>query len=339
MRWILLCLPLVAAAGEPRGVVVLTTPGGSEQLLVDALRIYTRDIGRTVRLGGSAPTTLAPDELERIGAAEPDAEVVVWLGDHVAFALRISTMEVRETPVEADDPQAARTLALKVRALLTSRAEAWSITPPPPSPSPSPLPSPSPPPPPPSPPSPPSPPLPTPPSGAPVIAHRTWLEATAAYGALVPTNVDWVRHGLTLRFAVPVWRLSVFVDTAFTTAPTVTVNGVPITARVWPVGAGVEFRIDRRDWRIGVGPRLSLQIVDAEATSPNGQSGSARRYSAGVGVMSQALWKFSRHVAALVSVSAEVLVPRLEFTAGGANVTDLGWVQFAFTGGLLISIP
>jgi hypothetical protein len=356
MRRVPLLLPLVAAAAvaaEPRGVLVLTDGRGGEQVLVDALRIYTRDLGRTVRLGGRAPTTLAPDELVHIAEAAGDAEVVVWMGDHqqassarhVAFALRLSTMELRETAIEADDPpQAARALALKVRALLTSRNEAWTVTPPPPSPTPSPspepvvmTPSPS-----------PQPEAwrpkllltPPPPSPAPQSRRRTWLEATVVYGALVPTNTDWVRHGLTVRLALPVWRLAVFVDAAFTSAPTVTLRQSTVTARVWPVGGGLQFILERPKWRISGGPRVSLQIVDADARDPTtGQIGSARRYSEGLGVLTEGVWKFSRHVAALASITAEVLVPRLELTAGGSTATDLGWVQFGFNAGLLISIP
>ena len=299
-----------------------------------------------------------------MAAAAGGAEVVVWFGRRpVLYALKTATLELRETPVEADDPQqAARALALKVRALLTARDEAWSLAPPS-SPSPSPSPSPAPPPtlprPSPAPPSPspalpspsPAPPSPSPappsPSPAPALpspapakpAGRTWVEVSAAYGIMVPTNPDWLRHGLWLRVAVPLGRLSLFADTAFTTAPTVAVDGTPITARAWPIGLGALFRLERPRWRLAGGPRLSLQIVDAEAHGAGGRVGSAQRYAAGLGLLSEAAWKFSRHVAALLSISAEVLLPRLVFAAGGPSTTDLGWVQFGFTGGLLISIP
>src|SRR5438132_3346692 len=139
LGWMLLLLPLVAHA-ERRGVLVLSTGHGGEVVLVDALRIYTRDLGRIVRLGGRAPSTLLPEDLAQVAAEAGDAEVVVWFGEGpVLFALRVATLELRQTPVEADDPQqAARALALKVRALLTSREEAWTA---PPSPSPTPSPS------------------------------------------------------------------------------------------------------------------------------------------------------------------------------------------------------
>lgn len=343
MRWLALLLLLIAGiahSDERHLVLVLSSGHGGEAVLVDALRIYTRDLGRTVRLGGHAPATLLPEDLAQVAAEAGDAEVVVWFGEpKVLHALRVATLELRETPVEDDDPQqAARALALKVRALLTARDEAWTPIVPSPSPTPSPIPVVS--------------PAPVVPSPAPVLpapspimptpspaARRVWVEVTATYGVMVPTNADWLRHGLTLRVAVPVWRLSVFVDTAFTTAPTEIVDASPVTARVWPVGAGVVYRLERPKWRISVGPRASLQIINAEAHAMNGQSGSAQRFSAGLGLLSEGVWKFSRYVAAIATITAEALVPRQLFAAGGAGSTDLGWAQFGFNAGLLISIP
>jgi hypothetical protein len=181
-------------------------------------------------------------------------------------------------------------------------------------------------------------PPPPPPSPAPV-AHRTWVEITALYGVMVPTNADWLRHGLTVRVAMPVWRMSLFADVAFTTAPTVTVDQSPVGARVWPVAIGAQFKLARPQWTLSGGPRVSLQIIDATARAVNGDVGTARRYSAGLGAIVEGAWNFSRHVAALVSITAEALVPRWEFAAGGNGSTDLGWAQFGFNAGLLISIP
>jgi hypothetical protein len=66
MRWwavaAILALAWPADAGEPRGVLVLSAARHREReaVLVDALRIYTRDLGRAVRLGGRAPASLDP---------------------------------------------------------------------------------------------------------------------------------------------------------------------------------------------------------------------------------------------------------------------------------------
>ncbi len=368
MRWLacaaLLALQVSAAADETRGVLVLSTAHDRvrEAVLVDALRIYLRDRGHAVRLGGAAPTTLDPQEIEFLAAdaRRTGDEVVIWFGERagrpVLYALRVSSVfDLRETAVEADEPvQTARTLAIKVRALLARGPEenGWSvpIEPPPPAPAPAPIVAPPPPPPPPAPsPAPVAVPVAAPAPAvvavravAPALARRrTWLEATVAYGVTVPTTPDWLRHGLTVRLAMPWGRLplAAFVDTSFTTDPSVSVGLNAVHARVWPVGAGIALRLRRPRWQLSGGPRLSLQIVDADARNGVPQTGAARRYSAGLGGIGEVAWLFSRYVGAVASVGVEALVPRLEFAAGGTGTTDLGWVQFAFSAGLMFSIP
>jgi hypothetical protein len=362
---LVLVLPSVASA--QRSLRVLTNPQAAarETVLVDQLRIYTRDLGREVRLGGPAPFTLDAVELERVAAdARRDGdEVVVWFGERngapVLLALRVPTHELRETPVEPEDPsRTARTLALKVRSLLSSTAAqpdpTWSVPPeakpvlsgaegPPPAPTPTPpeqgpdlaaaiAPTPA--------------PAPAPAPVAEVHAapprptSRVYLDLGAAYGVTVPTSTDWVRHGLTVRLAAPWGRLpaAVFVDASFTTAPTATVDGSPVSARVWPIGVGVAWWLHRPRWQLTLGPRASLQIVDASATAPDGRSGSALRYAAGLGALAEAGWLFSKWVGGTLSVTAEALVPRLAFAAGGPNQTDLGYFQIGVNIGLIVSL-
>jgi hypothetical protein len=169
----------------------------------------------------------------------------------------------------------------------------------------------------------------------------SWLEATVAYQATLPTNSDWIRHGLLIRLTAPFGRLplAAFADAAFTSAPTTTVDQHPLTARVWPVGVGLAFRFRRPALQLSAGPRASLQIVDAEARAGDGHRGSARRYAAGIGLTADAAWWFSHHFGLVAAAGAEALVPRLQFAAGGPGATDLGWAQFALTAGLLVAIP
>jgi hypothetical protein len=370
MRWLacaaMLALPLDARAGEPSGaespgVLVLASAGdrARDAVLVDALRIYLRDRGRAVRLGGAAPDSMSAEALGRVLAEtrRSGAEVAVWFGERDGaprlYALRVASSEVRETPVEPDDPLlAARTLALKVRALFSTRTDeaAWSV-PPEAAPVPeinawadqvdrealeretAPLPPPA-----------VEPRAPSPPvvvRAAPRPPRRAWLEAAVAYGATVPTRTDWVRHGLWVRLTMPLGRLPLgaFVDAAFTTEPSTTVDGSQVAARVWPIGAGVLARWRRGRWQLAAGPRVSLQIVDAHASAADGRSGGALRYGAGLGLLGEVAWLFSRHVGAVATVGAEALVPRLALAAGGSGSTDLGWVQFAFSAGLVVSVP
>jgi hypothetical protein len=274
----------------------------------------------------------------------------------VLFALKARSQELRETAVEDDPVQSSRTLALKVRALLFGRPDAngWSVPPEAP----------------PVPPSvspddladdpggpdairwtePPSagptarPPAPSPAvtvTSAPRRRRTDWLEASVAYTATVPTDVAWVRHGVTLRLSAPFGRLplAAFVDASFSSAPNATVDGNAVSARLWPVGAGLSLRLRRRHLLVSGGPRITLQIVDAQAHTPDGETGGARRYSAGLGAIGELDWLFSRWVGAGVMVTAEALVPRLQFAAGGISTTDLGWAQFGFSAGLVFTIP
>jgi hypothetical protein len=358
----LLTIALPVAADEGRSVTVLTDPERpADQVLIDALRIYTRDLDRNVRTGGPPPTVVDAPTLARLAdeARSRGDEVVVWLGARDArerlYALCVDRGDLRETSVEPGDPlRTARTLALKVRALLTAPKESlpagWSDaepdegplaprasetdavpqTPAVPAPvAPSALSAPS-----------------TTPTlhattAASAAPRRALVEATATYGVIVPTQTDWLRHGLTVRLALPLAgsRVAVFADASFDTAPSTTRAGAAIGARIWPVGVGAAVRLRRPRWRLALGPRVSLQIVDADASTSDGRTGSARGYSAGLGVYGEAAWLFHRHIGAVASVTAEALVPRLALEAAGSGDTNLGWAQFGVSVGLEARIP
>ncbi len=134
-----------AHANEPVGAILVLTGadsrpsnGGREAVLVDALRIYTRDLGRAVRLGGAAPTELTAEALDRVAAdaRSGGADVVVWFGERAGvpllYALKAASLELRETAVARDDTLgSARVTALKVRALLAPVADdtQWVVPP------------------------------------------------------------------------------------------------------------------------------------------------------------------------------------------------------------------
>jgi hypothetical protein len=365
--------PAFAGAG---GIAVLTSDGDARRdaVLVDALRIYTRDLGRAVRTGGPAPAALQTDAIARVvsDARRDGDDVVVWFternGEPVLVAVVAASGDLRETTAERDEPlRTARTLALKVRALLTTEApREWSEPPearaarepPPASPAPSST----------TPPSasnapsasttaPPSaaPPPAVPPSAAPgtpasnaATIRRTRrddrvsrVELHAEYAVVVPTEPAWFRQGLVVRLAVSLGRrpLALFADAAFMTAPTNTVDASTITARVWPVGVGVALRRQRPRWQLTGGARASLQIVDADARAADGRVASARLYSAGLGLIGDVRWLITRNLGLVASLSAEALLPRLQLAAGGTGATDLGWLQFGATAGVVFSVP
>jgi hypothetical protein len=368
------------AADGTGGIAVLASGRDPrrEAVLVDALRIYTRDLGRSVRVAGAAPTTLDADAIAAVAAqARADGdEIVVWFGARdgapVLLALRAPTSELRETAVERDEPlRTARTLALKVRALVTTDAPRdWSVPPEadavreaaPPSPTapsaatPAAAPPPA---------TPAAPPADTTTTAAPTttgapaapaasaglrIATVTRpaprsdgdrIELAAEYGVIVPTDPTWLRHGLFVRVAAPLGRrpLALFADAAFTTAPSTTVDGSRVAARVWPVGLGLALRLRRTRWQLSGGPRASLQIVDVDARAADGRVAAARLYSAGLGLAGDARFRATRNVAVVASLTVEALLPRLQLAAGGAGATDLGWVQLGLSTGLVFSAP
>ena len=383
-----------ATASEPPGAILVLTGGNArtnssarETVLVDALRIYTRDLGRAVRLGAAAPTELTADALDRVAADArlQGADVVVWFGERAGvpllYALKVASLELRETAVARDDTLgSARVTALKVRALVAPTVDdtQWAVPPEAPPPraettpatttpatttpatttpatttpatttpattTPPPTTS-----------APPTvvtpPPIVAPPAtvkAAPIVPlalpqreRRAWLELTAAYQLIVPTNIDWLRQGLVVRLTLPWGRLplAAFVDGAFTSAPEVAVDSATIGARIWPVGVGIVARLVRPRWHLAIGPRASLQIIEADAREGT-RTGSAQRLSAGVGVHAEGAWLFSRYVGAVVALGGEALLPRQQLSAGGPpDATDLGWVQFTVTAGLLLRVP
>lgn len=370
----LVCAIVIACANPAiaAGSIAVLTGGGDphrEAVLVDALRIYTRDLGRTVRVAGAAPTTFDADAIARVAteARSDGDEIVVWFGtragEPVLLALVVASSELRETNVERDDPLgSARALGLKVRALVTTDApREWSVppeaqavreqatTPTPPTAATPPA----------------TPAAPAAPSAAPAVAapappsppaaplpptlHRPFrrargdrIELDAEYGVVVPTEAAWFRHGLTVRIAVPLGRrvpLALVADTSFMTAPTTTVDGSSVTARIWPVGLAVALRRVRPRWQLGGGPRVSLQIVDADVRAADGRVAFARLYSAGVGLVGDVRWLATRNVAVVASLGAEALLPRLQLVAGGTSATDLGWVQLGANAGIVFSVP
>jgi len=347
----------LAGADEPRRIHVLSAGDKArETVLVDALRIYTRDLGRTVVTGGAAPAVLDPAEIERLSAdaRKNGDEVVVWLGHErpVLYALRPdAAAELRETAVEPGDPlSTARTLALKVRALIAPHVDeaAWAVPPEvaaaatetPPAqveePPPPPLPAPPPPPP---------PPTETRPAPVAVTAvaprpRRTWLELTAAYGFTTSYDARFIRTGFAVRLAVPLSRLfALSADAAFFVyQPPAGFGPGTLATQIWPVGLALSARIRRPRWQLEGGPRVSLQIIDVTAKQPGRPNESAQLYSAGLGAFVQAAWLFSRHAALTASFGVEALVPRQRLEVAGSQA-DLGWVQFAVNAGFMFSIP
>jgi hypothetical protein len=84
---------------------------------------------------------------------------------------------------------------------------------------------------------------------------------------------------------------------------------------------------------------VSLLVVDASAVGENGRIGAGQRFTAGVGLVGDATWLFSKYVGAVIQIGAEALTNPPEFAAGGAGRSLIGWAEFQLAAGLQLSIP
>lgn len=368
--------PSLPLAAETRGGVVLLHRRGATQReapLFDALRIYTRDLGLSATMGPDAPATLSSEDLLEVAsyARQEGAEVVVWFGGEndrpALFALRVATNDLRATEVTGDDLDgAARTLALKVRTLLTPgvsvEERVWTpvaetpATPKPPEAV--------------SPPAPPrvappptaAPALPPPgataPSAAPASAPAAganavvaaapsvgrppaWLEATAAYQIGGPPDSTWLRQGLSIRLAVPLRRYPVapFLDVAATNRPSSMTSAGTIEVSDVPIGLGLAARWRRSRLLLDFGPRASLHVLSVSGAATDGRPGAATRYTAGVGGLIGGVYFLTDRLGIAATFIAEALLPRREFDIDHRLVADLGAADFSGSAGLLFVVP
>ncbi|MES1157738.1 MAG: hypothetical protein ABUL67_01440 [Haliangium ochraceum] len=119
-----------ARAGDPTIMVFHSTlAGADEDRLVEALRIYTRDLPCRIVIGSMAPLSLDRPAIDVIAqqAAKEGATIALWVGRRrdgrrVYDVLSLADLDVRETELGQRGPQhAAQEVALKVRTLLTRR--------------------------------------------------------------------------------------------------------------------------------------------------------------------------------------------------------------------------
>jgi hypothetical protein len=152
-RWVRAALLAVAAllagsgrvaAAEAREATVLMLAGNglsaADRRLIEALRIYTSDVGCRLVLSAETPPDADSGSLSRIErlARTENADIVVWTsrrsGGGLAFyLLTVSDRDVRATDIAAlGTNRAADSVALKIRSLLSSSASPSSSAAPPP---------------------------------------------------------------------------------------------------------------------------------------------------------------------------------------------------------------
>ena len=290
MRVALLSLAFLSlvVAGEARGaeanILVLHQRGldAEEELLAESLRIYTRDLGCEVRVDGTAPTSVDPSVLEQLqGARAGGTEYVLWVGARDGgasyYALDLAPGELRETPIgPLGATSAAQEVALKIRALVSSRRRRSSTAA---SPAPAAMPEPAP--------ADARPEAPVPPASSPeasVVARPAPPPAPAegprrlprfaldaGFGVMTPTDRTWARSGLVLdvsgRITAPRRNASLwlYAEGALSTRPSATVRGFDVKVADVPVTVGALVRLRFSHGGVAVGSRSTLHVFDISA--------------------------------------------------------------------------
>lgn len=362
-----------SAAGTTVAVLHEESLAVEEGRLIEALRIYTRDLPCRVRVVDLAPTVLTPSALEQIEreATHEDASVVLWAhrrddGQATFYMFDVRARDLRETemtPLGVD--RAAMEVALKARALLVlvdTRAEATS-----------------------SrrdekssgaearrpstavgtrepsaeegaagsgaslPPTPPSlgasgpPGLEAHPAPAPSpVVPRYALDAS--FVLISPLDTTWMRMGLAVTAAVRLGRLRtshvwLALDGALTNRPHTQVNGFEVTLRDLPLAAGIRAGWSSQRAGFVIGSRTSLHILDVDAGGSDGRTGASRRYTVGLGGVASGKLRLTDHLRATLGMSVEGLVPTQEFTVAGQRALATGSALFGATAGIEVLIP
>jgi hypothetical protein len=365
-----LAAPGVRAAGTTITVLHDADLAVEEGRLVEALRIYTRDLACRVRVRGAAPTVLSPEALEQIDgeAASDGASIVLWAhrrddGQTIFYIFDVRGNDLRETEVPSlGVDHAAIEVALKARALVVlveqrvaapassrdddgaSEAEARR---------PSPVAAPK---------EPtatenvasPSPPPPVPPTSSPlsVEAHPVREPSPvsppfalgAGLGLITPLDTTWLRAGVVVTAAVNLGRLraarlGLYADVALTNRPTAEVNGFEVTLRDLPLATGLQATWYSTRTSIAVGSRTSLHVLDVDASGADGRTGASRRYTVGLGGIARGEVRVTNHLRPVLDVSAEGLVPSRSFTVAGQRALATGSILFGVTAGVVVLIP
>jgi hypothetical protein len=366
------------ALGEARGaettIVVLHQQelGPEEELLTESLRIYTRDLGCEVRVDGAAPASADPAALAELQTAARAAGVdyVLWVGARdgggaAYHALDLVAGELRDTEIGAPGASsAAQEVALKIRALVSSRRRrSPTAAPAPPSsaaadappgagqqrPAPQETPVER------------RPEAPLPDTASPeasVVARPATTAAAAegprrpprlaldaGFGVVTPADRTWARGGLVLDLSgrvasagrnASVW---VYAEGALSTHPSASVRGFDLEVSDVPVSAGALVRLRLSHGAVAVGSRSTLHVFDISAAAPDGRAASSRRYALGLGGLVRADATIAAHLGAFLQASVEGIVPSQEFTIGGQAAADMGSVLYGAVAGISLTAP
>lgn len=316
---------------------------------MQAISIYTRDLGLELETRPGAPTEITPDSLGAVLVAlqSSGARAIFWCAVRrdrpepaavlYAIAVEHGAPAVYALPAgRPDTPDVYRALALKLRAVLTGAAavEPREPTPPPRLPPP---------------PLPPLPPTaspapsttPTPPAPvavAPTAPRRPRLTLATRYVATLPLETVLIRHGIEVDAVLPFRsRFEAHLEVELTAPPTATVAAGSASLLDVPIRLGARGYLGGRRLRLGAGPLVGLHIIDVDGFGTDGTRGHDRRVSAGLGGDIVGRARLSDHVSIELVFRVEELVPNARFTLHGTPIFASGGVLFGVGAGLVLA--
>lgn len=327
---------LIAASGVARaeptdpGVIVLHAArlDREEDAVLQALRIYTRDLDRAVIAAGDAPEDTSRATLKRTGdyARARNAAVAVWIERQRDARLLVHVLDTREMDLRAVEvgvlglADAAEEAALKVRATLSRpprppSTDAAGANP----------------------------------SAAPGAVHTTstttgesrelagaplaaqaakplQFELAATYGVVVPAAPAWWHQALGVAVAYRVSsRPWLFVmDAAWTTGPAHTLANRQVRFGDIPLGLSAAWVWSFQRVSLAAGPRAAVHVYDVTEEAMDGGTGEAHRVGVGVGGLVRTAFRLSRRTLVALAVHAEGGLLRQAFSANGDTQITLG---------------
>jgi len=317
----------------------------AEAALLEALRIYTRDLDVPISIR-RLPARLASDDAKRGFAllqCDPRASLVLWWKSDDSGLRVLDCATKRETllPVFPTDelPVTVQILALKVRGLLADSLSALSTTQgrnpavPPQNKEPE---------------APPKDPVSrvkaeAPPPKPPALNEARpdrGVDVGAGYVVGTTSTKEGFRQGLSLRLGV-----------VFSSWPAeLEFNGLilgrlrrqgpesSILVREVPFAISLSPRIERGKWTFSMGVRAGVHFLTAEGTNRDGRVGAFQDVSFALGTTEQLRYAAWRRYGLQLGFSNEVLLPTRRFTLDREEVLRIGLLQWNLSLGVVVRL-
>jgi hypothetical protein len=322
-------VPPAAAGGDQTILWFRSTDAATvdARALLDAVAVYTRDLGLTLRTA-TEPTAVPADAPSAGDAAATlraqGARLGFWCEMRPGADIAVLTVVAPDGHLElhlvertgAHEAELYRAIALKLRSVLVGTATPEPVAPPPGAPT-----------------SPPASPASPPDAGLraqsalPVPARRVFL--TVGYRFSTPFDSTSFRHALALDGALAIGRrleLDAGTELATRLEQQVTTGAITDTISIfdWPITLGA--RLVRRGDRFtfGGGAFAALHLRWASATGTDGMEQSSFAAGAGAGAELLGRIRLSGGLAGELRVYAEVPVPKTRYTLRDVQALDVG---------------